>query len=265
MLSQKDYFSFGDSSVFLSKKDKIRLEKTRGTINLVSTVCPDYPNDGRLFTFSGKLGSKASLSARLHLRTVPALILSLQEKGIKADWRILVADLPELTASQEEFYLRVAGSREEYLRRCSESAMAIRKELPIEATVETFSEFYEARRIDYLPLQEKTSARILAESECSGFNSRFTSFMAARAILAEKFRGRALSLEELKEAAAHGMSLYATHGTLLRKIFQGKNTLVVNHETPSLKNFFLSDFVSGYEEVKNLPKFSIGIIKQSFY
>jgi hypothetical protein len=238
----------------------------QGKITLISTVCPDYPNDGKEYTFQGQLGAGISLTAMSHLSRVPELVGALSQDERKFDWLILVADLPEVTTLQQEFFERVAGSKEGYLRQCAGSAEAIKAITNGISTVNTFSGFYGQQKIDYLGLQEKVAKIILRhQEEDQKFRSSFASYMLARQNLAEKFRGRALNREEHKLAAAHGMSLYITHGTLIRKLFLNQKIIVINHNTPNLQNFFLSNLVPGHEEMLNTPKFPIGIIDDELY
>lgn len=263
-LDKRNYLAFGETPIYFSKKDKKRVESMRGSLTLLSTVCPDYPCLGKKYTFQGELGKGVSLTARQHLEIVPALIKSLAANA-EINWLILVADLPELTEGQKEFYERVAGSREEYLQRCHDSAKAIKICSNGYSRVETFSEFYGAQGIDYLAIQEKVAGNISQKAGDPDFSSKFTSFVACRMALAEKFRGRRLSLDEHKAAAAHGMSLYITHGSLLRKVFEGKNLVVINHFTPNLQNFFLCQFVDDSEHLQNSPKFPVGILDSDLY
>ncbi|MEA3450231.1 MAG: hypothetical protein U9Q85_04655 [Patescibacteria group bacterium] len=238
----------------------------RGAINIVSTVCPDYPNDGEKFTFSGDLGDDISLTAKIHLDFVPELISELKEKGNDVVWYIIIADLPELIDDQKEYYERVAGSKKEYLRRCSISAKKIVKRVNGSANVLTFSDFYGNMKIDYMAIQKKVADLILEESKTGRFRTKFNSFMIQRKELAEKFRGRRISQEELKKASAHGMSLYATHGTLLRVIFKEKNLVIINHATPSICNFFSCNFVKDYvATAAKSQKFPVGIIDADLY
>ncbi|NTU98910.1 hypothetical protein HGA64_02805, partial [Candidatus Falkowbacteria bacterium] len=113
---------------------------------------------------------------------------------------------------------------------------------------------------------EEVAERILREAKTnSSFAGKFSAFCAMRQNLAVKFRGRQLSSEELAEAAAHGMSLYVTHGSLLRQSLAQQKLVIVNHFTPNLQNFFLCNFVPGCEHLKNEPKFPLGVIDDSWY
>lgn len=49
--SKKNYLQFGNFPVYFPKTQKIRIEKMREKLILISTVCPDYPNDGKKYTF----------------------------------------------------------------------------------------------------------------------------------------------------------------------------------------------------------------------
>ncbi|MDA3840749.1 MAG: hypothetical protein PF572_06735 [Patescibacteria group bacterium] len=249
--------------IYFSRKDERRIRKMNGRVRVVSTVCPDYPHDGEKYVFNGDLGESASLTAIRHLRAVPGFLDSLSEIGLEVDWTILVADLPELVDAQKEFFERVAGSKEEYIRRCCHSVINIEKMATRKCGVMTFSQFYS--EIDYLFHQEEVARNILAAAEHSDFSSKFNSFVAERAELAKLFRGRALSRDELREAAAHGMSLYVTHGTLIRERFLGDNVIIVNHLTTNLTNFHLAKFFKGHESLENTPKIPLGIIDSQMY
>jgi hypothetical protein len=83
--------------------------------------------------------------------------------------------------------------------------------------------------------------------------------------LSEKLWGKKLNQEEHRLAAACGMSLYATHGTLLRKLFKNKNFIFINHFTPNLKNLFSCNFVDNHEYLKDTPKFPLGLVSGTFY
>ena len=242
---------------------KIQMMDGGQPLCIISTVCPDYSNDGQRYTFSGPLGSGISLTAREHLTPVPELLEAFRLEGFCPEWQILVADLPEIT--EGDFVSRVSGATEEFLSRCAQSAITIQQEVGDLAVVQTFSDFYGKVEVDYLTLQNEVAMRVRKEGETQPFYSKFVSFCRSRAELAEKFRGRGLSWEEILQAGAHGMSLYITHGTLLRQIFLGKNLLVINHQTPNLQNFYLCNFVSGYEHLLNTPKFPLGILKKELY
>ncbi|MEI8174433.1 MAG: hypothetical protein WCG28_00610 [bacterium] len=244
---------------------KIRMMEGCKPLYIISTVCPDYSNDGQKYTFSGNLGSGISLTAQEHLTHVPEVLEVLSSHGFRPKWTILVADLPEVVESQSDFLTKVALGREDYLSRCALSAVAIKQKVSDLAQVLTFSGFYGNHSLDYLMIQNQVAKRVREEGEVAPFRSKFHSFAFGRAELAQKFRGRRLSEEEIMDAGAHGMSLYITHGTLLRQIFLGKNLVVVNHETPNLQNFYLCNFVSGYEHLLNTPKFPLGILKKDLY
>lgn len=258
--------------IFFSKTDYQKVMKMQGEIAIVSTVCPHYPDNGKRYTFRGSLGSGISLTAKQHLMRVPPLLDQLVNLGRSIRWYILVADLPELVESQREFFERVAGTKEEYLRRCNESAQAIQETVSGEqkflfpSCVETFSSFYGRQLIPYLEIQEGVAENILKKAATDrDFSNRLNYFAIERSALSEKFRGRRLSDEEQKIAAAHGMSLYITHGTLLRSLFFNKNLVIINHATPNLRHFFMCDLVDGYGHLINAPKFPVGIIDENLY
>ena len=261
-----DYMPFEDSNILFSKKSLSKIQRMKGQINVISTVCPDYPNNGRKYIFRGKLGNGIGLVARKHLELAPKFLDNLKNKNVGIKYLILTADLPELVDCQKEFYLAVADSEKNYLEQCKISAENIFSAMVFPGKSETFSSFYGSRNIDYLSLQEEVSRNILREArENQDFRIDFQYFIRKRSNLSEKFRGRGLSDAELGIAAAHGMSLYVTHGTLLRKIFEHENLIVLNHDTINLKNFFRCEFVSNYKHLKNLEKFPIGIIPGEFY
>ncbi len=254
-----DAIDFKESDV-----KKIRMMSTDKQIVVVSTVCPDYPHNGEMYTFSGTLGSGISLTAMEHMNHVPDLLDTLRGLGFQVSWRILVADLPEIV--EREFIGRVAGGESEYLSRCAQSSVSIQLAVSTQATVATFSDFYGSFGVDYLSIQKDVTDQIKAQAETEEFQYKFRSFAYSRAELARKFRGRSLSHEEILDAGAHGMSLYITHGTLLRKVFLGENLIVVNHQTPNLQNFYLCNFVPQYTELLiNTPKFPLGILKKDLY
>jgi len=262
----QDYFPFKNSEVFFSKKNIKKLGRIKGEVTIVSTVCPDYANSGTTYTFEGMLGNGIGLVASKHLYFSKKFIEELKNMGVEPNHLVLTADLPELVDSQKEFYISAAGSKEGYLEKCQESSEKIQEEGGDRFKSETFSLFYGKRNIDYLKLQIEASERILKlAKEDARFNYSFQSFVRERKALAEKFRGRRLSLEELEIAGAHGMSLYATHGTLLKKIFENKNIIVLNHSTPNLKNFFACELVPGFENLKSQQNFPIGVIPGEFY
>ncbi|MEI8361096.1 MAG: hypothetical protein WCG01_03135 [bacterium] len=264
-INKSDYRALIGTAVFFSRSDQRKLRRMKDEITIVSTVCPDYPNDGLSYTFHGELGRGISLTAQAHLDKVPSLINSLRSHGCKPQWLILVADLPELTESQKEFYHRVANSKTDYIARCESSVRAIKSALKVEAEVSTFSNWYAQKNVQYLDEQESVKETILLLARADKvFAAHFLAFAKMREGLATKFRGRVLSIDERSEAAAHGMSLYVTHGTLLRKIFMTKNLLVINHFTPNLQNFFLYTLVKNSHELKNMPKFPLGIIENSW-
>lgn len=251
------------NEINFNSADLKKITRMSGKVTVISTVCPDYPHNGTSYTFFGELGSEVSLTAREHLFAVPELMNMLTSAGCEPSWLVLVADLPELTEGQREFWSRMAGSKEEYIARCAKSVQAI-EHLGVKA--QTFSSFYAEHGLNYLAIQESVAKRILEEAENNpSFASKFFAFMLQRKVLAEKFRGRTLSEPELCQAAAHGMSLYVTHGTLLRKIFLGQNLIVVNHQTTNLQNFFLCKFVSGCENLIDTPKFPLGVLKKELY
>lgn len=263
----KNNFS-GTSGVWFKDADikKIQMMDGGQPLHIVSTVCPDYSNDGQKYTFSGPLGSGISLTALEHLTHIPELLEIFRNVGFEISWQILVADLPELVESERRFYERVAGSRDEYLSRCAQSVKVIQQAVSELARVQTFSSFYGDQGLDYIQVQDQVAQKILEEGKSSPFSSKLWSFSVSRAELAMKFRGVfKLSTEETLLAGAHGMSLYITHGTLLRQIFLGKNLVVINHQTPNLQNFYLCNFVSGYEYLLNTPKFPLGILKKELY
>lgn len=264
VLDLSDYHELG--GIFFSKKDLKKISHLDGQVTILSNVCPDYPNDGNQYTFYGELGSGIGLTAKEHLKRVPFLNDALREIGLESIWLILVADLPELVKSQQEFYERVAGTKEEYLRRCQSSVEAIQDVVRNEAVVETFSSFYEKRDIAYLKIQEEVVDNVLKRvDDDRGFSVRFSSFMIERSALSEKFRGKRLSSQEHKIAAAHGMSLYITHGTLLRSLFPKGDLIVVNHSTLNLKHFFMCEMVNGYKHFIDAPRFVLGIINRELY
>lgn len=266
----KDYNAM--AGIFFSKTDHQKVIKMQGEIVIVSTVCPHYPDNGKKYTFRGSLGSGISLTAKQHLKRIPPFLGELAKLGRSIVWRILVADLPELVESQREFFERVAGTKQEYLRRCNESAQAIQEAIGREqksllpTRVETFSCFYGRQQISYLEIQEKVAKNILEKASVDrDFSNRLNYFAIERRGLSEKFRGRRLSDEEQRIAAAHGMSLYITHGTLLRSLFFNKNLVIINHATPNLRHFFMCDLVDGYGHLVNAPKFPVGIIDENLY
>lgn len=244
---------------------KIQMIERGEKLHVISTVCPDYSNDGQKYTFSGPLGSSVSLTAQEHLTNVPALLEVFNQIGFVTEWKILIADLPEVIDSQRDFILRVSQGKEDYLSRCARSAIAIQEKVSNRAQVQTFSDFYGNVGLDYLNIQETVAKKIREEGEKPPFRSRFITFSMARAELACRFRGGKLSLEEVLNAGAHGMSLYITHGTLLRNIFLGQRLLLVNHQTPNLQNFYLAKFVPGFEDLENTPKFPLGILEKKLY
>lgn len=264
--NSRDYRAFPGTEIHFSRNDQRKLKRIKRQAVLVSTVCPDYPHDGGKYTFKGELGSGISLTARSHLARVPGLIQGLNRLGLEARWLILVADLPELTGKQEAFYHRVAATKAEYIARCEASAAAIQNEVGDLAEARTFSGWYGTQDIPYLEIQETVAERILDESRSgSPFAGKFAAFAQMRQGLAAKFRGRPLSAGELAEAAAHGMSLYVTHGSLLRQQFSGQNLVVINHFTPNLQNFFLCNFVPGCDRLANEQKFPLGVIDDLWY
>ncbi len=256
------FFQNGES-VYFSKKDRKKIDRMKGGVDIISTICPDYPNDGKKYTFQGNLGDGVSLTAKRHLEVAPRFIAKLENMGLRVKWILIVADLPELVDSQQEFYERVADSKNEYLRRCQVSVEKIRTLVNGQSEVLTFESFYKG--VDYISSQTQVAENILKASECEPFRGKFNSFMFHRASLARLFRGRNLSAEELEQATAHGMSLYVSHGTLLRKMYQGKNLIVLNHMTPNLQNFYLARFANGCEDLENTLKFPLGIIDGELY
>jgi len=271
-LNKKDYENFGSSSIYFASRDKKKVERMKGRVTVISTVCPDYPHDGEKYTFRGELGTGISLTAGSHLKLVPGLIAELCQQEREVVWKILVADLPELVEDQEEFYVSVAESKEEYVRRCEQSMLTITERLMeddfsrFSIEVETFSDFYGKMEMPYLKIQKSVAKEIIKKvNEDKEFSVKFSYFMRERADLAMKFRGRRLNSDELTQAAAHGMSLYVTHGTLLRQVFCGQNLVVVNHATPNLQHFFLCELVPGYDILKDTAKFPLGIIDESWY
>ena len=242
---------------------KIRMMDFEKPLYIISNVCPDYSNNGQTYTFSGVLGSGISLTALEHLANVPALIENFQGERFELKWIILVADLPEIT--EKEFIHRVAGTVEEYLFRCRQSVFAIKSKVDDSVIVQTFSDFYGKVGIDYLSVQNEVAKRIRIEGKIQPFCSKFLRFVYERATLARKFRGRSLSDEEILQAGAHGMSLYVTHGTLLRKLVLGQNLVVINHQTPNLQNFFLCNLAPGYENLINTLKFPLGVLEKKLY
>lgn len=262
MLSKSDYRELG--GIFFSKKDMGKVLNARDVV-VVSTVCPDYPHNKKRYTFRGKLGAGISLTSQQHIKYVPGMINTMPT-DTTANWLILVADLPELVDSQKEFYERVAGSKENYLTKCEQSSVAIQEQVGNSADVKTFSTFYGEQEIDYLKIQEETAEVILEKVKVDrNFAGRFNSFLIERIALSEKFRGRRLSEQENLIAAAHAMSLYVTHGTLLRSVFAGKNLIVINHATANLRHFFMAELVKKHEYIVNSPKFQIGIIDENLY
>jgi hypothetical protein len=253
------------NGVWFKETDVKKITMMSGAIQIVSTVCPDYPNNGKKYTFQGTLGSGVSLTAKEHLENVPKLLGVLTEHGFEPKWSILLADLPEVIESQRDFFERVSGTKEEYLSLCSLSTLEIQRAVGDLAMVETFSSFYSRAGLNYLEIQEGVATRLREEGRRAPFQSRFASFAASRRPLAEKFRGRRLSEEELLDAAAHGMSLYITHGTLLRKIYMRQNLIVINHRTPNLQNFYLCNFVSGFENLIKTIKFPLGVLEEELY
>jgi len=264
-INLNNYLPFAPSvkQLFFSKKDKNVIMKMSGSVDVISTVCPDYPNDGNRYTFNGQLGIGISLTARHHLDVVPDFIDELKNNGLSVNWIIIIADMPELVDSQREFYERVAGSKDEYLLRCNISAKRVQDFVGNYAQAMTFRDFYEG--IDYAGFQSDVALRILEESMCQPFCSKFNSFLKSRIQLAELFRGRKLNDEERRVAAAHGMSLYVSHGTLIRKKYQYKNVIVVNHATTNLQNFFLAKLVRNHEHLDNRRKFPIGFLDVENY
>jgi len=141
-INLSNYSPFSENcKVFFSAKHLKKVRKIRDRAILVSTVCPDYPNNGAEYTFVGELGTGISLTAQDHIKGVPSFIQALKQKGVSTEYLILVADLPEVAQCQESFYKSVAGSREEYLRRCSMSAKSIQDKVGDLARVGTFSGF----------------------------------------------------------------------------------------------------------------------------
>jgi len=266
-LAAQDYFKLDETSeIYFAQRDLKKIKRMTGQVNVVSTVCPDYPNNGQAYTFNGPLGTGISLTSWVHLKTIPGLLDYLDSLGLSVNWIILVADLPELTAKQKEFYCRVAESKEEYIRRCALSVLAIQEEIQETGQVMSFSQFYELHEIPYLEIQQQTATNVLDLAVTDkNFGIKFNSFMLERRQLAQHFRGRKLDEEELADAAAHGMSLYITHGTLLRRIFLKENLIVINHDTPNLKNFFLAQFVPDHQHIVNTERFPIGIVSGDFY
>ncbi|NTW22832.1 hypothetical protein HGA34_04830 [Candidatus Falkowbacteria bacterium] len=264
--NSKDYRPFHGTDVHFSRSDQRKVKRIQGQAVILSTVCPDYPHEDGKYTFRGELGRGASLTAASHLRRVPDLISGLNGQEIATRWLILVADLPELTSQQKEFYLRVAASKDDYIGRCEASAKAIKEQIGSLGEVKTFSSWYTEQNIPYLEVQEEVAERILHEAKHNrAFSGKFDAFCAMRQNLAAKFRGRRLTAEESAQAAAHGMSLYVTHGSLLRKLFADHNLVVINHFTPNLQNFFLSRFVPGCGHLENAQKFPLGVIDDSWY
>lgn len=263
----KNNFSSG-GDVWFKETDinKIRMMECGEPLYIISTVCPDYSNNGQRYTFSGVLGSGISLTALEHLVNVPKLLKIFQEKGFRPEWRILVADLPEVVDSQSEFFTKISQNKGDYLSRCARSAIAIQEAVSNLADVQTFSDFYGNFNLNYLQIQEQVAKKIRNEGEIQPFKSKFMSFATSRTELARKFRGgRILTPDEILEAGAHGMSLYVTHGTLLRKLFLGKSLVVINHQTPNLQNFYLCNLVPGYEYLLNTVKFPLGILTKELY
>ncbi|NTU98645.1 hypothetical protein HGA64_01390, partial [Candidatus Falkowbacteria bacterium] len=157
--NRKDYRAFAGTEIYFSKNDHRKMERARDNVTLVSTVCPDYPHDDGKYTFTGELGTGISLTAHSHLNRVPRLIEKLQEQGVEANWLILVADLPELTSKQTEFYTRVASSKDDYIARCESSAATIKAEAPQATEVKTFSSWYGKQGVPYLEMQEEVAER----------------------------------------------------------------------------------------------------------
>ncbi|MBU1252458.1 MAG: hypothetical protein KKC96_02605 [Nanoarchaeota archaeon] len=263
---EKIYSHFGDSKILFTKKDLTKIGRMKGEVNVVSTVCPDYSNTGASYTFNGKLGRGVGLVAKRHLEFAPIFLDELKKVDFDPHYLILTADLPELVDCQKGFYLKVADSKEDYLSRCRSSSEEISKNVSSFGKSKTFSAFYGGQGIDYLNIQENVAKNIeMRAQKDRDFRGRFNYFMRERKDLAEKFRGRSLSDSELEAAAAHGMSLYVTHGTLLKRFFEKENLIVLNHATANLKNFFMCEFVGGYEYLKDSMNFPIGIIPGDFY
>lgn len=260
----KDYVRFGNA--LISARDLKTVQRFRGDVTVLSTVCPDYPSENGVYTFRGLLGEGISLTARLHLSRVPSLLEGLRALGLTPRWNILLADLPETVDAMQEFLLRVAENRTTYLHRCEVSVQAIAAEVGEIASVETFTSFYGSRHIPYLRHQEEVTSAILCRAETDdAFRGAFQMFAFERATLSEKFRGRHLSAEERFAAGAHAMSLYVTHGTLLRHVFRGQPLLVVNHDTSNLRHFFLSEFLPGFSQVGGVPRFPFAILPGNLY
>ena len=265
MINFDNYSPFLNSQVFFSQKDKKKVEKmiqSNQPIEIISTVCPDYANDGKKYTFWGEIGEGVSFTMQQHWAVVPTFLKAL---GVPYTWIVLVADLTNATEIQHEFLKMVAGSKEEYLRRCEKSVQAIQKMIGDQGRVESFSTFYKSHNIPYLSIQEKTAHRVLDKSTDPNYSAKFESFLVARAPLSEKLWGKKLSYEEQRVAAAYGTSLYATHGTLLRHLYKDKNFIFVNHHTVNLTNLFSCRFVEGYEYLQDMPKFPVGLVPGTFY
>jgi hypothetical protein len=176
--------------------------------------------------------------------------------------------------------MSVSGSKEDYIQRCEKSAKEIQDQIKQLATVETFSLFYGKRDLNYLTLQEQTESNILKEvskDSNSKFAHYFRTFMVQRRVLAERFRrmvlqseGRySLTQKEMFESAAHGMSLYMVHGSLLRLLLLKESLIpedgsldliVLNHNTHNIRNFHNYQFVPGCEVLDHFPNFPVGIV-----
>lgn len=262
---------FLDTDVYFTKRSTARIMRMNRDkpLYVMSTVCPDYPHKDGRYTFKGDLGEGISFTAWQHIKTMPKFIQALKDLGFTVRYRMLVADLTNACKGQEEFNKRVAGSREEYLRRCHMSSLAIEKELKKVLDVEirscTFTSYYLKHNIKYDDVQYKTMLNILKAKDREDFKGKFQKFMEERRPLSEKLWHAGMTQQEEDFATAHGMSLYTTHGTLLRHIYKDENFLLINHVTPNLKNFYLTEFVTGYEHVKDYKKFCLGLITGEFY
>ena len=179
--------------------------------------------------------------------------------------KILLADLTNLTDSQKEFIKKVAGTNEEYLKRCQASADSIQNMIKNHGNVETFTKFYNRHGIEYSKIQQNTAKKVYDRSKDTDFRPRFESFALARAPLSKKLWGGDLPKEGYEIAAACGISLYATHGTLMRHIYANENLILINHSTINLQNIFSCEFVPGYEHLQTYPKFPIGLFSGKFY
>lgn len=212
-----------------SKRDEERMAVILGRammneapVRFLAPVCPDYPKDSA----AGQLGIGIGATIPPVLSLMYQLRTLLEKHGVPHHFQVLLADTE---VDILEIVHLLAGSQEEFYRRCNGSVAATKQIAP-DCKITTFSDFFGESWFLMQYFWENIAKGKFGEDQ--QFHTFLLSLAFARTEKYEKQFGRQLSCDQRLAMAIRHYAQYHTIGYWLRQYPSG---VLVNADSPNLR------------------------------